>query len=190
VIRQQVRIACAGLALLTAASWPSPALATGVASQAPAVQARPAPPSPDGLTAAQAEQLFDRYVLAQARIALQLRPVQIEPFRRRLQDLQMVRRRGQRQRQQLLNQLNAASRGEEPADDAELSKQLGALDELTRTIDQQVSDARTRVEEILTPRQRVRFRIFEQRMEQRKAELVARARQAVREGRSTVPESR
>jgi hypothetical protein len=189
VIRQ-VRIACAGLALLTAASWPSPALATGVASQAPAVQARPAPPSPDGLTAAQAEQLFDRYVLAQARIALQLRPVQIEPFRRRLQDLQMVRRRGQRQRQQLLNQLNAASRGEEPADDAELSKQLGALDELTRTIDQQVSDARTRVEEILTPRQRVRFRIFEQRMEQRKAELVARARQAVREGRSTVPDSR
>jgi hypothetical protein len=188
VIRRHVRIVCAGAALLAALSLPSPALATGVAWQEPATQARPAPPSPDGLTAAQAEQLFDRYVLAQARIALQLRPVQIEPFRRRLQELQIVRRRGQRQRQQLLNQLNAASRGDEPADDAELSKQLGALDELTRTIDQQVSDAQARVDEILTPRQRVRFRIFEQRMEQRKAELVARARQAVREGRAPVPD--
>jgi hypothetical protein len=71
----------------------------------------------------------------------------------------------------------------------ELSKQLGSLDDLTRTIDQQVRDAQARVDEILTPRQRVRFRIFEQRMEQRKAELIARARQAVREGRSAVPDS-
>jgi hypothetical protein len=178
------------MALMAASALPSPALATGVASQAPGAQARQAPPSADGLTAAQAEQLFDRYVLAQARIALQLRPVQIEPFRRRLQQLQMVRRRGQRQRQQLLNQLNAASRGQEPADDVELSKQLGSLGDLTRTIDQQVRDAQARVDEILTPRQRVRFRIFEQRMEQRKAELIARARQAVREGRSAVPDSR
>jgi hypothetical protein len=176
------------MALMAAAALPSPALATGVASQTPPTQARPAPPSPDGLTAAQAEQLFDRYVLAQARIALQLRPVQIEPFRRHLQQLQMVRRRGQRQRQQLLNQLNTASRGEEPADDAELSKQLGALDDLTRTIDQQIREAQARVDEILTPRQRVRFRIFEPRMEQRKAELIARARQAAREGRAPVPD--
>lgn len=142
---------------------------------------RLAPPAgAEGVTAAQAEQLFDQFVLRQARIALELAPGQIVPFGRRLEQLQTVRRRGQRRRQQLLNELNQISRGAEPADEATLNVKLKALDDLSASVDQDVRDAYARVEEILDVRQRARFRIFEQRMERQKLDLMARARGAAR----------
>jgi hypothetical protein len=142
--------------------------------------ARRAAPRAEGLTAAQAEQLFDRYVLAQARVALQLSPEQVVPFRQRLQQVQMARRRGQRERQQLLNQLNAISRGGNPVDDDAVEAQMNALDAATAASDKALRDARARLDDVLTVRQRARFRIFEQRMERQKVDLIARARQAAR----------
>lgn len=142
---------------------------------------RLAPPvGADGVTAAQAEQLFDQFVIRQARVALELAPAQIVPFGRRLEQLQMVRRRGQRRRQQLLNELNQISRGAEPADEATLNTKLKALDDLSASVDQDVREAYARVEDILDVRQRARFRIFEQRMERQKLDLMARARAAAR----------
>jgi hypothetical protein len=92
----------------------------------------------------------------------------------------MVRRRGQRRRQQLLNELNQISRGAEPADEATLNTKLKALDDLSASVDQDVREAYARVEDILDVRQRARFRIFEQRMERQKLDLMARARGAAR----------
>jgi hypothetical protein len=128
------------------------------------------------VTAAQAEQVFDRYVLAQARTALQLTPDQVGPFARRMALLQAVRRRGQRERQRLLNDLNAASRAGGADDEAALAGKMKALDDLDARVDQDVRDAYARVEAILTLRQRARFRIFEQRMARQKLDLIARAR--------------
>jgi hypothetical protein len=138
------------------------------------------PGDADGMTAAQAEQLFDQFVIRQARVALELAPSQILPFGRRLEQLQTTRRRGQRRRQQLLNELNQISRGAEPADEATLNAKLKALDDLSASVDQDVRDAYARVEEVLDVRQRARFRIFEQRMERQKLDLMARARGAAR----------
>jgi hypothetical protein len=138
------------------------------------------PPAVDGVTAAQAEQLFDQFVIRQARVALQLTPAQVVPFGRRLEQLQAARRRGQRRRQQLLNELNQISRGAEPADEATLNAKLKALDEVNAAVEQEVRDAYARVEEVLDVRQRARLRIFEQRMERQKLDLMARARGAAR----------
>lgn len=162
-------------------------LATGAMTGAAAAQASDPQPPRDGMTAVQAEQLFDRYELGQARVALQLGPGQLAPFARRLQQLQVVRRRGQRQRQQLLNELNAISRGAEPVDEAALTAKLKALDDLTASVNADERDASAKVEEILDVRQRVRFRVFEQRMERQKLDLMARARAAARSGRGPAP---
>lgn len=143
--------------------------------------------APGGVTVAQAEQLFDRYVLAQARTALQLGPNQVTPFERRLQQLQMTRRRGQRQRQQLIAELGALSRGGGPGADTAVAEKLRQLDALNAMVEQDVRDAYARVEEVLTVRQRARFRVFEQRMERQKLELIARAREAAREGGAAEP---
>ena len=134
------------------------------------------------MTALQAEQLFDRYELAQARTALQLTPDQVGPFGRRLALLQAARRRGQRERQRLLNDLNAASRGGGSGDETLLAEKMKALDDLDARVDQEVRGAYVRVEAILTVRQRARFRIFEQRMERQKLDLIARARRMAAEG--------
>ncbi|MEO8483960.1 MAG: hypothetical protein ABI634_17245 [Acidobacteriota bacterium] len=164
-------------AVVAAAAAQGGAVAPGQA--APRRAGRPSAP-PDGVTAAQAEQMFDQFVIRQARVALQLGPGQIVPFGRRLEQLQMARRRGQRRRQQLLNELNQISRGAEPADEVTLAAKLKALDDLSASVDQEVRDAYARVEETLDTRQRVRFRIFEQRMERQKLDLMARARGAAR----------
>jgi len=155
--------------------------AVAVPAQAQRRAGRLGPPAAgEGVTAAQAEQLFDQFVMRQARIALDLAPSQVAPFGRRLQQLQAARRRGQRQRQQLLNELNQISRGAEPADEATLNGKLKALDGLTAAVEQRVREAYARIDEILDVRQRARFRILEQRMERQKLDLIARARGAAR----------
>ncbi len=129
-----------------------------------------------GVTPAQAEQLFDRYVLAQARGALQLTPEQARVFAPRLRQLQAVRRRTQRARQQLLARLNVLARGPGAVDDAAVSEALRALDRQTAQGERQVRAAYAQVEATLTVRQRARFRVFEQRMARQKLDLMARAR--------------
>src|SRR5688500_11041185 len=86
-------------------------------------------PSPEGRTVAQVEQLFDRYVLGQARQALRLDRDQMRQFAPRLQHLQQTRRRAVRQRQTLLRELNDLTRASGTADQAALSSKLAALEQ-------------------------------------------------------------
>jgi len=138
------------------------------------------PVATEGLTAGQVERLFDDFVLQRARVMLQLGSRQVVPFGNRFNALQSAKRRGQRRRQQLLNELNQISRGAEPADDATLTTKLKALDEVSAQADQEVRDAYARLDEILSVRQRVGFRVLEQNMERRKLDLLAQARNAAR----------
>jgi hypothetical protein len=59
-----------------------------------------------------------------------------------------------------------------------LAAKLKALDDVTADFERQTREAYASLEETLTVRQRARFRIFEQRMERQKLDLIARARQA------------
>jgi hypothetical protein len=133
------------------------------------------------------EQLFDRYVLGQARQALGLGQGQLATFAPRLQHLQQVRRRAARQRQILLRALNDLTRSG-AADDTTLSSKLSEIDQQAASAEQQIRDAHQQVEQVLSVDQRARFLVFEQRMERQKLQLIARARaQAAQQAPATRP---
>ena len=148
------------------------------------------PAAAETMTAGQVEQLFDRYVLNQARAALQLSPGQFGAFRLRLGELQMVRRRTQRERQRLVSELAQLTRGGGAAPDEDaLAVKLKALEDQAVESGRLIRDAYQQLEATLSVPQRARFRVFEQRMEQRKLELIAQARQQARRGGPPAPET-
>jgi hypothetical protein len=144
------------------------------AGQRPAAGA--ALPSPEGRTVAEVEQLFDRYMLGQARQFLRLDAQQMRAFAPRLQQLQQTRRRAARERQRLLRELNELTRPGAATDDAALTAKLAEIEERTAVLEQQVRDAVGQLQEGLTLAQRARLPLFEQRMDRQKLQLLARAR--------------
>jgi seryl-tRNA synthetase len=130
------------------------------------------------MTPQQLDQAFDRFMVAQARHALQLTDEQVPAFGPRLQRLQMTRRRAQRQRRQLVQQMTALSQNGGAMDDQTVAAKLKALDDQAARADAEIRQAYQEIDALLTPQQRLRFRAFEVRMEQRKLELISRAREA------------
>jgi hypothetical protein len=133
-------------------------------------------PSPEGRTVAEVEQLFDRYMLGQARQFLRLDAQQMRAFAPRLQQLQQARRRAARERQRLLRELNELTRPGAATDDAALAAKLAEIEERTAASEQQVRDAVGQLQDVLTLAQRARLPLFEQRMDRQKLQLLARAR--------------
>lgn len=131
------------------------------------------PPAP---TSADAEALFERFVLRQARAALRLTPAEMRRLEPRIRDLQITRRRAQRERARLLNGLAAATRGGSPVDETLVREQLEAIEQHRVSAESQVREALAKIDEMLTVEQRARFRVFERRIERQKFELLARAR--------------
>jgi hypothetical protein len=143
--------------------------------------ARPGGPRADGpVSVAEAERLFDRYMLGQARVVLQLTAEQVMPFGQRFERLQALQRMRQRQRQRRLVELNAINRNGTATDDAAVAALLQSLDAEMADADRQVREAREDLDQVLTVRQRARYRTFELRMEREKLQLIARARAAAR----------
>jgi hypothetical protein len=127
----------------------------------------------------EAERLFDRYALGEARTALQLQPGQLGPFAAAFDQLQATRRRVQRERQRLLNDLAVVSRGG-AADETVVGERLRALEAFRARADQDLRAAISGIDGVLTVPQRARVRVFERRIERQKLELLARARRAAR----------
>lgn len=168
---------------------------TGARAQTQGVQPPPAqagaqPPGRAGrrgdggaaLTPAEVERMWDTYLAAEARRALALTEDQVPAFTARLQNLQVLRRRLQRQRNMLRAELNRMIAGDGPIDDAVVTARLDELDEVALQSARQIRRAYAGIDEVLSVRQRVRFRIFEERMAQRKIDLLAEARRAARRG--------
>ena len=65
-------------------------------------------------------------------------------------------------------------------DDARIRERVSALDELEERSATEIRQAMKALDQVLDARQQGRFRIFEEMMEQRKVELLMRARQANR----------
>jgi Spy/CpxP family protein refolding chaperone len=152
------------------------------APQGEAADQRSAPPQA-ARSVAEVEQLFDRYVLGQARQALRLDPGQMRQFAPRLQRLQVLRRRALRQQRALVRELGDLTRAGAPADETALAAKLRALEEQAARADQEVREAYVQLEQVLTVDQRARLRVFEQRMERRKLDLISQARQQARPDR-------
>ncbi len=153
-----------------------PVCVRGAAAQAtpqpPAVQVPP--PSP-----AEIQAWFDALVLVQAQRALDISDAQYPQFVGRVKALQDTRRRNQRQRLQLVQEIQRLLNGKTgPPDDAVLRERMKALDDLQDKGAAEVRRAYENLDQILDVRQQARFRVFEEQIERRKFEILLNARRA------------
>jgi hypothetical protein len=154
------------------------------AAQSPQRPAEPpAPPAVPGaaISAGQIQRWFEAFTVLQAQEALTLSETQYGRFVTRLKALQDARRKHQVARNQIMADLRKLTNPQTGSnDEASLAERLKALrDEDDRTaVD--LRKAYEGVDETLDTRQQARFRIFEERMEQQKLELLMRTRQNAR----------
>ena len=141
----------------------------------PAAQA-PSPNQPPP-TAADIQAWFDAMVLVQAQKALGLTDAQYPQFVGRLKALQDTRRRNQRQRNQLIQEIQRMLSGRGgAADDAQVREKLKALDDLQEKGAAEVRKAYENLDQVLDVRQQARFRVFEEQIERRRFEILLNAR--------------
>lgn len=147
---------------------------------AQAVQQPPArgrPPAVAGLSPAEIQRWFDAFVLVQAQQALNLTDEQYAKFVAAMRSLQDVRRRNQQERMRRLRELARLSGPQAAGDDQAIAAALASLREHEAKAAGDLDRAYAAVDALLTPRQRARFRLFEDNMERRKLDLLLRARQ-------------
>jgi hypothetical protein len=159
----------------------------GVASAAAQGQpAQPAPQLPEvpagrAVGAAELQRLFDAYTVLQAQDALQLSEAQYGRFVTRLKALQDTRRRHQQSKNQLLLDLRRLTNPQKGSgDEATIADRLKAMRDEDDRSAADLRKAYDAVDETLDVGQQARFRLFEERMEQQKLELLMRARQNAR----------
>ena len=167
-------LGCALVLLMAVA----PAVAAQSEGQPPAAPGAPGAPT-DDMSPMQVHQLFDAMLVMQAPDALALSEPQYAQFVSRVKTLQDARRRSQQQRVRMIGELQRLTnpRNPKPADEAEITRRLSALQELEARQAADLRRAYTGIDEVLTPLQRARFRVLEEQIERRKLELVGRARQ-------------
>jgi hypothetical protein len=139
------------------------------------------PPDPGPLTAGQIQRWFEAYTVLQAQDALRLSEAQYGRFVTRLKLLQEARRRHQQSRNQILADLRRMTSPQAAAaDDPQLAERVKALRDEDERAAAEMKKGYEGVDETLDLRQQARFRVFEERMEQQKLELLMRARQNAR----------
>jgi hypothetical protein len=137
------------------------------------------------LPPAQLVAMLDTYAIVQAQEQLSIPDEKYGVFAARLKKLQDVRRRNQRLRHQIVQELRrlAGPRAPVPGDESAIRSQLAALrahDERAMT---ELRQAYDQLDEVLDARQQARFRMFEEVIEQRKLDLLVRARERTRQNR-------
>jgi hypothetical protein len=157
------------------------AAASAAAEQRPERRAAPegrADQSADALPDAALADMLDTYAIVQAQRELTIADEKYGPFAARLKKLQDIRRRNQRQRQQLIHELvrMAGPRAAVQADEAAIRAQLNALREHDDRAAAELRQAYDALDEVLDTRQQARFRMFEEQIERRKLDLLVRAR--------------
>jgi hypothetical protein len=143
-----------------------------------AAQAAQAGADNPGADPAELGRLFDAYAVMQAQEVLGLDEESFGRFVTRLRALQQLRRRHLRERTVLMREMRQLLQGS--ATDAQLAEKTSALARLEQTIWDDERKAREFVDDVLTVKQRARFRLLEQQLELRKLELVNRARARLR----------
>lgn len=172
----------AALAMSAPARGQAPTPSPQAQSAAPA-QVTQGTPDPATFSANQIQRWFEAYTVLQAQDALRLSESQYGRFVTRLKSLQETRRRHQQTRNQILVELRRLTNPQtaaSPADDAQIADRLKALREEDERGAVDLKKSYDALDETLDLRQQARFRIFEERMEQQKLELLTRARQNAR----------
>jgi hypothetical protein len=151
------------------------------------------PPPGPVMTPAQVQELFDAMLVMQAQQELSLSEQQYAQFLTRLRVLQQTRRRHQQERIRLINELQRLTNPRNQrggGSEAEIRQRLRALQDLESQAVAETRRAYDSIDEILDVRQQAQFRVFEERIERRKLELIARARQNNRSNPNRQPPPR
>lgn len=121
---------------------------------------------------------LDQYALVQAQRMLQLDDAHYLQLMPRLKSLQATRRRNTIGRARLVQNLRrlVGARAQGEPDDKAILDVLTALREHDERALRELQAAYDAVDEVLTVRQRARFRLFEENIENRKLELLMKAR--------------
>lgn len=178
VVAGALVLACPGSVLAGAPSGP-------LDGQTPPPQ-RGAPPAlpggPDGsMSGGQIQRWFEAFTVLQAQEALNLSDTQYGRFVTRLKALHDIKRRHQLTRNQLMGDLRKLTNPQSGTnDEAQLNERLKALRDENDRAGVELKKAYEGVDETLDIHQQARFRIFEERMEQQKLELLMRTRQNAR----------
>jgi hypothetical protein len=128
-------------------------------------------------TPAEIQQLFDAMVVMRAEQTLKLGEEQYAQFLTRLKALQDVRRRAERERMRVLQELRKMVQAADAALDDRIVERLNALNEADVRAASDVRKAMEELDAVLEPRQRAMFRFLEEQIERQKVELLLRARQ-------------
>jgi Spy/CpxP family protein refolding chaperone len=140
----------------------------------------------DGLGPAQILNMLDAWAIVQAQETLQLGDDQYAQFVSRLKRLQQARRRNLQGRLAILQDLRrlSASTGDQ-VDENALRERLKALADHDAAAATEMRKAYEELDQVLSPKQQARFRLFEEVLERRKIDLLKRAQQgaAARERR-------
>jgi len=179
--------------LLTAGAVATPSAQSGPPAASPAGQDTGPPAAgranadrrDDGaLSAAELVNMLDTYAIVQAQRELTLDDTQYAQFVTRLKRLQETRRRNQRARNQLLQDLRKLSgpQAPTPVDEAAVRERLRTLRDHDDRAAAELRKAYDSLDEVLDVRQQARFRVFEETIERRKLDLVVRARERAARG--------
>lgn len=153
--------------------------AVGPATAQPAPAQVPPGRAPVGpaLSPAEIQRWFDAFILLQAQQALNLTDDQYGKFVTAMRVLQETRRRNQQERVRLLRELGRLAGPQGSGDEQAIQAALASLKQHDVRAAQELEQAYAAVDAVLSPRQRARFRVFEDNMERRKLDLLVRARQ-------------
>jgi hypothetical protein len=138
------------------------------------------PPAPtDAVSPAEVQRMFDAYALMQAQEQLNIADDQFSAFLTRFKALQDVRRRTLQERARVIMEMRRIL-NQAQADEGMIRERLRTLQDINARGADDEKKAYEAIDQVLDLRQQARFRVFEEVMERRKLELVARARQAIR----------
>jgi hypothetical protein len=177
MLRALVVAALVGLAGVTGSAQSAPPQpAPGAQRGAPART----PGGEETLPDAELEMALDSYAMFQAQQQLSIADERFGMFAARLKKLQDTRRRNQRQRLRILQELRrlAGPKSPAPGDDASIRAQLTVLREHDARAAAELGAAYDALDEILDPRQQARYRLFEEQIERRKLDLLMKARRS------------
>ena len=144
--------------------------------------AGPAGADAPGVSPAEIQRMFDAYALMQAQEQLNIGDDQFARFLTRYKSLLDLRRKSLQERTRVVSEMRRLLNNRQ-ADDAPLRDHLKALQDVELRGAAEEQKAYEAIDEVLDVRQQAKFRVFEELMERRKLELVARARQAGRQNK-------
>lgn len=160
---------------------------TGVQQQiGPENPNAPRPMVGDGISPADVQSMFDAMLVMDAERFIGLTPEQFPLFVQRVKKLQEAKGNQMRRHNRAFGELRAMSNPQTGrADDASIDAKLKELEAIEVEAHAALSKALEAIDQMLTPRQRARFRLLEDNIEKKKLEFITKVRQPGRGGEGT-----